>query len=164
MEALWEKQFESRIENRLSQRMEEQGTQLAKAQRVDAEIARYKQLIPDVMVAGTEARNRVQTEVDFIASVDGKPKNAAEGLSMELKALRAAFGPPDRVEEQTRKARETHQQTGGGAKPDTDEGGKVPKISNRLKGYYKMKIDQGLYSGWDDPVLKEELKYARTTT
>jgi hypothetical protein len=156
-----EKQREERIEQRLEAKFAAERKQSDRISLINAQMERYKTLIPDVMVAGSEPRARVESEFNFLVSVDGQPQSNEEALALELKALRAAFGPVDRLKETTRKRRETHQETGGGA---ADEGGPKEdtapsKLTARERDHYQRLIDSGVYTGWKQ--VREEQKFKK---
>jgi hypothetical protein len=130
-------------------------------QALDAQIASYTERVPDVLTEGSETRNRVQKEFDYLVSL-GEPGDKAT----EVKALRAALGPADAIRERTRSRRSTHAEAGGvgdgvHSAPEKGDGVPAPLQNNdRLRYHYESMIKDGSYSGWDDPALQTELKYA----
>ena len=125
--------------------------------RISAEIGRYKDAVPDVLSDGSAARQRVEQEFQYLVSLGDSPDAATE-----LKALRAVYGPVDRLQK-GEPGRETHQETGG---EDPDAGGDddsmrtdgMPKgLTAAQRAYYKPLIGR-LYKDWGE--VQAELKYA----
>ncbi len=152
-------QAEKKIRQEVSQDVAAQAAQRELIARTNAEMQRYKTLVPDVIRDGTDARARVQAEYSYLIST-GSPA----GASTELAALRAAFGSVERLEKRLskRSEHETHQESGG--RPRGDGGDKAgakngpPKgLPERYVGFYQRQIESGIYKGWDDPQVAKEL-------
>ncbi len=125
-------------------------------ERVQAELDRYLDVIPDVQTTGSEARQKVEQEFQYLVSLGDAPDKATE-----LKALRSVFGPANKLQK-SQPTRETHQETGGST-PDGDTGGQhdddVPKgLTAAQRAYYKPLVERGMYKGWK--AVTEELKHA----
>ena len=130
-------------------------TSNARIDRVNTEIARYKEAVPDVLNDGSAARQRVEQEFQYLVALGDDPNAATE-----LKALRAVYGPVDNLQK-GEPARETHQETGG-EDPDAGDDGMrtdgMPKgLTAAQRAYYKPLIGR-LYKDWDE--VQAELKYA----
>lgn len=130
-------------------------TQSNRERDVLAQIERYKEAIPDVMSAGTDARNRVEQEFQYLVGLGDTPNQATE-----LKALRAVYGPVERLAGKGEPARETHQDTGGGKDDESDNGMRkdgIPKgLTAAQREYYRPLIGR-VYKSWGD--VQEELKH-----
>ena len=154
-------QQEHRINQIVSARVDERVSVATKAQRVDGELGRYIEKMPDLTEADSDNRKRVDAEFQFLVGLDGPPKTDAERVVYELKACRAAFGPVAGVQETTRP--ETHKETGGAG--DADEGGSGNEAPEgtpaNLVAHYETQFEKGRYTGWDDPKVVKELSYVR---
>jgi len=125
---------------------------------VASEIDRYKQLVPDILRAGTPERQKVEREYAYMVQNLGfKP-----GLATELAATRAALGDLDTVE-RVAKAKhsttrepfmETHSST---HKPQQKSSKLTDKLDERQKAHYEKMIANGRYADWNE--VEEELKW-----
>lgn len=147
---------ELRLREAISKELAERDAQRERVARVKTELQRYKELVPEVMKAGTEEREQVTQEFNYLVSL-GQPNDA----TTELAALRAVFGPVEKLErkKQMRGERERFQESGG----RRDDGGGAPKgkepdLPSRYREHYQRLIDRGIYKGWDDEQLQKELK------
>ena len=123
--------------------------------KVNAEIDRYKAQIPDIVVDGSDARAKVTAEFNFLVS-NGNPSDSRT----ELAALRAAFGPAERLV-QGETQRETHQETGSDADTgsETRTDGSPKGLTARERDFYRERIGPGkLYTDWK--AVEAELKHA----
>jgi hypothetical protein len=124
---------------------------------VSSQIDQYSALIPDVMVAGSDERGKVQAEYNFLVGLGDKP-----GLETQLKALRAAYGPIEavRAAKSGRPSHESHVETpggGGGGGPGPKGGGL--KLTARQREHYGPRVGPGkLYPDWK--AVEAELGYA----
>lgn len=126
----------------------------SRTERVNGEIAQYRAAVPDVDVAGSAARQRVEQEFQYLVTLGDKADAATE-----LKALRAVYGPVNKLQK-SEPSRETHQETGA-SEPEGDDDTRTDGLPKGLtaaqRAYYKPLIGR-LYKDWD--AVKEELKYA----
>ncbi len=124
-----------------------------------SQIDRYKDLVPDMMTNGSDARNKLQVEYDFLKSCGD-----VDGPTTEFKALRAAFGPVDKIAERTKQRRETHVELSGSdfgaSAPETGEGS-LSAFNPGQQAYYKKQIDAGYYTGPNDPAILKEAEHAK---
>ena len=123
--------------------------------KVNAEIKRYTDHNPDILLDGTETRSLVNAE--FMRQVNdlGKPNDA----QTELDALMAVYGPSGMLQNAKTKERQTHQDVGsdGGESSGVKDG--APKdMPRNVKDHYEGMIAKGMYKGWDDPNLKSEVE------
>jgi len=151
---LWEKQLEDRITAKARAEAEQQARIQKKQTAVRDALSKYRELRPDIAIAGTEDRAKVQAEYRYLVDVLGQP----EGIETEAAACRAAFGPPEKAQAITRERRETP--ADGGAPRQEPRSNRLPKISDRLHAFYEMQIAKGQYRGWDDPNLVKEIQIA----
>ena len=142
---LWDEQQAEVIKKTVQDAVTSTVGQQTKAQRVQAGLDSYRSVLPDLDVQGSEARSKVEAEYGYLVNTLGYPKSA----ETELAALRAAFGPAERLRT-GRTERETAQEVGsdGGGEPPTDD--KAPKgLSAANRRYYEEQIERGLYKDWD---------------
>lgn len=156
-EDIVQRQLERRLGDRMVKALDDRLTTRQLNDKVQTEISRYKEAVPDLNDRESAAFQKVETEFQHLVSLgydDGDPRT-------ELLAARAAFGDPSRLKAVKSRGRETHEETGGHAESDSDvrtDG--IPKgLTRRERDHYGKLIDRGLYKGWDDPVLKQELGF-----
>lgn len=132
---------------------------------VNAEIDVFKEAVPDCMVPGTEARQRVEREFRRLVAIGFDDSD----VRTELAALQAAFGSSAQLKDRPKKAKkepektaETHGSDGDdGSNDEGDAPDRAPSdLDPEVKRYYRQQIERGLYSGWKE--VREELKFART--
>ena len=156
---LWERQLVDRTRKVARETATEVVTINRTTGLIDAEMRRYKELVPDVMREGTEARDKVAEEYRYLVD-RGHPENR----TTELAALRAAYGPIEKLEKaKSRSKPDVHsdEQSGGGGDDDTGgDNGPIKGLTAREREYYKSQISKGRYKDWD--AVKEELKHANT--
>jgi hypothetical protein len=150
---------EERLINETTRKFQQQSAQSARNQRISSQIDTYKSSFPDVMVEGSETRQKVQREYDFLVSVEGGPRSDEQGAIMELKAMRAALGPAEKVRETTRQRRQTHAETGGAGDNTSRPVDMANKIPKKYREYYKHRVETGYFKGWDDPRIAKHLKH-----
>lgn len=146
-DTIWEDQLRKDI---LAEARQEVSTSRI-ADNINKEMDRYVELIPDIEVAGSDDRKKVQAEYRELVRF-GSPA----GLTTELAALRAVYGPVSKIKKSKADV-ETHQETVSGGEPEVKEN--PLKLNARTKAYYEKRIDMGLYKDWDE--VKEELKYKK---
>ena len=154
---VWDDQIRAEARSEAATVSTEIITRAQRKERVDSDISRYVALTPDVMVEGSETRDKVAKEYNFLVSL-GDPKTP----ETELKAMRSALGPIDSLElaRSGTSRHETHRETGdagsGGGKP----GGKKfeDTLTERERNHYQRLITNGVMKDWDE--VKDEMKYA----
>ena len=149
-------QAEANITNKFSQQ--------SRDQRLDSEIGKYKDAIPDVNVLGTDERKKFDTEFRFQVDFAGMdPKS----LTTQLAALRAVYGPVDKAV-QYAKARtkassaEPYAETsGGGGVTATLNKTWKDKLAPHETAHYERMISRGRYgdpaTAWDR--VKDEIDF-----
>ena len=131
----------------------------ATKERIDADLASYKRLKPEIMERGSETREQVQEEYNYLTA-RGAPKTEAT----ELAAIRAILGPLEKLEKAStaRRASESEQQGGGSGAPKGGSGGGQKQLHEHLsaenKAFYESGIKSGRYKDW--AAVNAELKYA----
>lgn len=141
-------------EQRITSKLTSQST----AARIDAEIERYKDAIPDVNVLGTDERKKFDTAFRFQVEFAGMdPKSH----TTQLTALREVYGPPERAVQYAKtKGKGT---SGAESYADTSNGGRGPapatkawhdKLPAHEKAHYERMIERGRYGepakAWDN--------------
>lgn len=134
------------------------------ASRVEAEIGRYREAIPQVMDPSSEQRARVVREFSRLTGGLGYAK---DDLRTELAALHAAFGPIDSVVRAIKTKSDGHRDVSSDDDdpgPADDGKDKDPEttspssLSADERRYYQDAISKGIYKNWG--AVREELKFA----
>jgi len=157
---LWDRQRETQIREAAKSDALSAVTGKQTKERVDADIAKYRQLKPEIMQAGSAERDRISEEFRYLVA-NGSPNN----LATELAAIRAALGSLEKLEKaaSAKRAADHDQQGGEGGDGKPKGGNSSKKLVDHLKGdakeFYERGIKQGRYpKGWDD--VEAELKFA----
>jgi hypothetical protein len=157
----WASQVESDATERATRTALAAVDERQKKERVDTEIARYRELKPEIMEKGSETRQQIVEEYKSLVAA-GSP----EGVPTELAAIKSVLGPLAKLEKAAGARREADpdQQSGGdGGRPAKKSGsGKlVDTLSPREKEHYEKGIKAGRYKDWTE--VEAELKYANPT-
>jgi len=129
---------------------------------MDRQIDRYMERFPEAAREGTDERKRLKGEFDFLTDIEGALDNgdAVAIKQRTLKALRATFGPIDRIPDETRENLETHREAGGGPgggkKPVTDSGpsARTLGVTEEYFALLKKRVDRGEFAWGDDKVKR----------
>ena len=151
-----ERQATHRIQENVTATVTQTMQQQQQGQAIQAEVNRYKAVIPEVTQAGTAERARVETEYQYLVGIGNTPD-----ASTELTALRSVYGPVESLQKGERQETETHQETGGGQSEtgkSTNTDGAPAGLTTAEKSYYQDQIGKGIYAGWDQ--VKDEMKFA----
>ncbi len=156
---LWDRQRETQItENAKTVALDAVSGKQAK-ERIDADLASYKRLAPEIMDAGSTVRTDIQARYQRMVR-NGLPGN----LATELAAIEAVLGPLEKLERArsaTRK-QDHDQQSGGGGEERPKTGNKlVDGLDARTKAHYQKGIDAGRYKDWKE--VEAELKFSKPT-
>lgn len=145
LDAKWEK------------RLQERDAQHAKDSAIEARIASYTTRIPDLADKESADFKKVEKAFQELVAM-GSP---SDSKATEVAALRIAFGPPEKLPDRTAALRETHEETGGSG-VGSDKGSDDPKekVPAYYRGHYQNLINEGYYSGWDDPRIASAMKLA----
>jgi hypothetical protein len=160
---IWERQREAQITERAELVALDTVTRQATKERIDADLAAYKRLKPEILDKGSEVREQIREEFNYLVKI-GKPKDEAT----ELAAIRAVLGPLAKLEKAASATRSVeHEEQGGGQGGEPkNRGGSSKKLVDHLKGdakkYYERAIEQRRYKDWE--AVEAELKYARPST
>jgi hypothetical protein len=148
--SLWDKQTEANILANVDAKLDARLKQDSQAVAVKAQVDRYKELVPDMMVLDSEARRKVDAEFQTLVDL-GQPNDKADGgLTTELLALRNVFGPAEALQ-RSRAELQTHQESGArGGDFSSSDGGLTkdgwPKgLSERQRAHYDEQIRKGIY-------------------
>lgn len=139
-----DEQQSKRIERTVQKTVESTIGRQTQAQRVQSEIDRYKAALPDIVNEGTEARAKAASEYQYLTGL-GHP----DSVVTELAALRAAFGPAERLVN-GKVERETSQDVGsdGGDSEHPDKDGAPKGLGLDARKYYEKQIETGQYKDW----------------
>ena len=125
-------------------------------------IQKYVSHDPDVAITGTDARNRIESEVIAQFQISGDQEMS---LKHEALALRAIYGDDKNLSRINLSPidRETHMDTivsnsnPGNTDPATGDKA-LGSLSGEERTYYQDLINKGTYSGWE--AVADEMKYA----
>lgn len=139
---LWDSQREAEITEKVMGVVTASTTQSKAVERVDADLAKYKALAPDLMVEGSETRIEVAERYQYLISI-----GAPSGPATQLAAANAVLGPIDRLEKKSkgRTVTQSHEETGGN--DSGENGGKKTLLDQappRYKQHYENLISKGL--------------------
>ena len=159
-EQIWENQFERRLGQHIDTTVNNAIGEAQAVNTVSTQIDAYSEAVPEVMTEGSNARQRVQEEYNFLTST-----GAPDGLPTQLQALRAAFGPINALKKIKGERPDTsHQDVGSGSGPgEENETGKradgTPKgLTARQRTYYTGRVGPGkYYPDWG--AVAAELKF-----
>lgn len=160
---IWDNQLRDEVKSTATSAAHETITQAERGRRINGDIAEYTGLIPGITQDGHQDRTRVKEEFDYLVSL-GHPKS----VETELAAIRAAFGPIERLKQARsgRSGADHHREAGGSGGPSRQHnqasGKLVDTLTERERGYYQKQIDGGQYRGWDD--VESVLKHANPAT
>jgi len=157
MEEIWAKQQRDEIKREMEQDLEKRDRQRETERFIADETAKYIASYPDLRNTQSDTWRRVKQEYDFLVRT-GDPDNKAT----ELKALRAALGNAERIQERTANRRETPTETSGSQAPGSgdrpvDIWNRVPK---KYRPWYKQQVAEGRKTLED---VKKDIPYMDTT-
>jgi hypothetical protein len=154
------RQMREDIKAEVSTELEQKFTVREQQKTVQEQFDAYLAMRPDIKVEGTEDRRRVQEEFGSLVKL-----GLQSSLQTEVAAMRAVFGPLDRVAETTRSRRESHRETGGaGGTPGKEGGGEKWEkglTADQIAGF-RHQVEVGAYKGYDDPMFQRVVTRART--
>lgn len=153
---IWDRQREAEITEKATKAATAAVSGKAAAQRITADLSKYKRLAPEILQTGSEERLRIVNEFNQLVD-DGMPRN----LATELAAIRAVMGPLDRLEKarSAQRSVESEQQGGGSGKGMGGKGKTLAdQLNPRAREYYEGGIKSGRYKDWK--AVEDELKYA----
>lgn len=162
MDAVLEKQMMDKARNEARNEV----SQVTKSQAIQQEIAAYTEALPDLDDANSDNRQRAEEAYEQMVSVMGEPATAADKQKYTAAALKAVFGPVDKLKQRAKdishKDRETHQEVGDGDDDATKSSKATKGLNSQARSYYQSQIDRGMYKDWDE--VNEMLKSAPAKT
>lgn len=165
----WDQQQELKYERKIQAEISKvrQDTEVNSGlQEIRSTLAKYKSVLPDVAVEGTEDRTKVRKEFHRLANLLGMPKqNSKEELRMQVLALENVFGTVDEVKakKQRSSSQDTEVEHMETRIPESEV--KVPKtealknLTPAQKKFYAENISKGLYKDWG--AVEKELTWER---
>lgn len=158
MDATLEQQLEAKLNKKVESTAIETAKETRASTEIGAQLNAYTAAHPDIIVEGSDLRNKVIEEFNYLVSL-GDPENK----TTELKAVRAAIGPL--TPKGRRKQPEAHEETGGSGDDARGSGnadtGWAKGLSPAQKKHYQKQIDRNFYNGPTDKRLVAEVKIAR---
>ena len=149
-----EKQLRETITKDVTETVMTRAAETRRVDKINSEYGVYTVALPNVLVPGSEERNKVEKEFQGLVEL-GQPNSKVT----EVLAMRSVFGPVEALTK-PKDTRETHEETLGGSPPDpgTRTDG-IPKgLSQREREYYSDQINKGLYPDWK--AVTAELEHA----
>jgi hypothetical protein len=155
-DAEWERQIREDARAEARQIATETVSRAQRMESVSTQISQYTEAVPELLDRGSDTYQKVAGEFRFLVAQGDDPKS----LSTELKAIRAALGPVEKVRaaRSGRASHEDHRETGGGGGGAGPRGGQGNlKLTERERAHYQRGIDNGLYKDWK--AVETELKF-----
>ena len=154
-----------RVLNNVKTDVTKESAETTRNNALQSHINTYLEAIPEIKKEGTDARERVEEEFAFQASIHGFDVDKLTDVQrrqLQLSALRAVHGPIDAVTKRERTVRtETHQGLPGGARPASrvnPDQEILNKLTKREVAHYTNMMKNGRYpKGWSDVVA--EIKF-----
>lgn len=141
---IYDRQLERKFEQRLDSRLNEHTKSMSSQAFIENQLQEYRNLIPNLMVKGSEERDKAASEYQYLISTGSK-----DSVATELAAVRSAFGPIEKLKAQGFRDVQHHQETGGAGSPREKPKGLQANLSARERNYYQKQIDNGMYKDWD---------------
>lgn len=134
------------------QKFTQQRDEDQRSRQIDEGIAAYTRACPEVQQQGSDERKKVTLEYNELVRM-GQPPT----FSTELLALRAVFGPADKLTE-LRSKRAAHSETGtGGGADGAPASRSLSGVAARQKAYYDERVKRGIITRED---ADKDLKFA----
>jgi len=154
---IWDKQLLEQAKKAGREAASQEVTVKRTTERVEEELRRYRAVVPNAWKEGTEERTKLTEEFQYLVGT-GSP---GESKATELAAMRAAFGPVEKLGKvRSTPAVDADDSTAGGG--EAGEKGKkdpVKVLDARQRAYYQKGIEQGRYKSWD--AVREELSFKK---
>lgn len=145
-QSIFDRQQQQQTEDAAKKAATETITEITQTSKIQASIDKYTAFDPGLLEEGSDSRRRIESEIRAQMGIFNQTKAT---LATELAALRAVYGPEDRLTTTQRKDRETHQDTNTGTDNDVEiklnKDGSIKGMSKREKDYYQNMIDKGYY-------------------
>jgi len=165
-EAHREQVLERKLANKIKGDFTKESYTTSRSQALQASINEYVAAVPAVLTEGSEDRQRLDEEFDFLASVQGVEASKLDNATrqaLQLTALRTVYGPIDKLVKRNLVSdkTETHQGLPGGVRPAPKSNPDQALLDGLTKvqvAHYNKMFRAGRYpGGWKDVVA--ELKY-----
>ena len=140
---LMDRQHEFQVKRQIHETVTQGLTQQSRQTRIESQIDRYKELVPDV-ADESDTRRRVAAEYRYLVDDLGDP----EGHATELKALRAVLGPLEKLQAPRRPA-PAHEETNGEGGGESSPEGFPKDMPRKHRDYYQKMLDDGFYKDMD---------------
>jgi len=156
MEQVWADQNRAQTRREIGEDQDRRDAERTSSNFIESETAQYLSGRPDIRTQGSSDWTKLKTEYDYLIRTGSK-----DSKETELNAMRAAFGPAERIAEHTSTLRQTTGETStsssgsGGGDKSSDILMKVPKS---IRAHYRQMVDDGLKT-LDE--VKRELPYMR---
>jgi hypothetical protein len=157
----WERQIREDALATATQAAREIVTTATRTESVTAQISSYVEAEPELKDKSSDTYQKVAEEFRALVNLGDDPKS----LTTELKAIRAALGPIEKLKaaKSGRTSHEGHRETGGGGGAGPKGGQGNLKLSAKERTHYEGKVGPGkLYKDWK--AVEDELKFARPET
>jgi len=162
-----EKVIEKRLARSIKGEFTQEVTTANRSQALQVSIQKYIDAIPAIMTEGSDERERLESEFEFLASVQGidhAKMTDSQRKALQLTALRTVHGPIDSLVKRSEKPKgETHQGLPGGTRPrpsTNPDQALLDGLTKREVVHYNKMFRAGRYpGGWKDVVA--ELKFDR---
>lgn len=147
----WDNQLSADIESRVMSQVTTLNDQNNLTNTLSSQINSYTDNVKGLMEEGSENRNKVTSEFNYLVSI-GQPNDK----TTELAALRSVFGDVKKLKKEV-DSRETHQEIGGGQVNEPEDKG-IKSLTQKQKNYYSKQIANGIYRDWKE--VAEEVNYS----
>ena len=155
METLWADQREASTLRKMEERYDARDRERQTTNVIQTDTVKYLDAYPDIRKQGSSDWTRLKSEYDYLISV-GDPDNK----TTELKAMRSAFGSPDRIRESSASRRQTASETASGQSGGGVGGSRPVDIWNRVPKHlqepYKKMVADGFKTLED---VKKDIPY-----
>lgn len=155
-DATLDRQNDAKMETMVAQQVDARVSATTTEKSAAAQVDEYTAKVPDLMVDGSDIRNKVRDEYIMLVKT-GLP----EGNPTQVAALRSVVGAIEAVANpgKTEDPEPSHENLGSGDdNPPADTGGAPKDMSAGRRAYYQDQIGKGAYKDWN--AVNEELKFA----
>lgn len=150
-----DEQWQLQIESNVADQVEIVVKNTANATKMQNELAKYEETVPELRDESSELYGRVAKEYAYMTGTLGMPDTTQTTIA----ALRATVGPVESLKkvEIKKPNGDSHEETGSGsAGGGSGSNSDTPELSPRQKEYYRNAIRMGAYKDWDE--VHAELK------
>lgn len=166
-DAIYDQQSQKSIKSQVDSSIKAHLDQSDAKRLVDDQLNEYMKLLPDLLKEGSDARTKVATEYNRLATTFGMPvAKSVDDTKLQVAACQVAFGEIEQLRQAkardvTNENRDTHQEFDGNGQDQSTEGDQkvMKKLDSRQRKYYQGMIDKKFYKDWKE--VDEELKFAK---